>query len=114
MGLFSKKKDTEAPTTIEGSNELKPVSGFGEDEKNMFSLLVTIWGNQLDGMGTDIGKQTKELLHAAWDHFKNNTLSEFDCSLVRYYFTRVDPNIFEKSLAKSYNSLMKKLNKLKF
>ncbi len=112
MGLFSRKKE-QAPTTIEGSNELKPISGFVDDDIDALALLTVLFQNQLGNVDSEAAKQTSDFLAEAEKHFRSGVLSEFDLSLMRYYYHNLDPEIFERSLRKKYFALMKKLDRLK-
>lgn len=112
MGLFSRKKN-DAPTTLEGSTDLRSISGFDEGDRNVFALLTILFKNELEENGSPDALQTAQCIEGAQKHFNDGKLSEFELSVVSYYFRNVDPGIFDASSKRAYQSLIKKLDKLK-
>ena len=116
MGLFSgkKKNEKQVQSTIEGSTVPAAVTGFNEEDINMFSILTILLMNRLREVNqTETALKTAEMLDIANNHFENGKLSEMDLHLAQYYFKNVDPNLFETNTREEYFSLLKKLDKTK-
>lgn len=116
MGLFSgkKKNEKQVQSTIEGSTVPAAVTGFNEEDINMFSILTILLTNRLREVNqTETALKTAEMLDIANNHFENGKLSEMDLHLAQYYFKNVDPNLFETNTREEYFSLLKKLDKTK-
>ena len=116
MGLFSgkKKNEKQVQSTIEGSTVPAAVTGFNEEDINMFSILTILVTNRLREVNqTETALKTAEMLDIANNHFENGKLSEMDLHLAQYYFKNVDPNLFETNTREEYFSLLKKLDKTK-